>query len=103
MANGIRSLASGVLGGTAGALGRIGSRLGTGVAALTTDDQFQAQRRERMNRKAGFAESGRNLFRGFVSGLTGVVTRPIEGANRDGIGGKLFAARSIFSNEPNWF
>ncbi len=85
--NGIRSLASGVLGGTAGALGRIGNRLGTGVAALTIDDEFQKERRERMNRKTGFTESGKNLFRGIYSGITGVVTKPIEGASKDGVEG----------------
>lgn len=87
LATGVRSLASGVLGGTAGALGRIGNRLGSGVAALSVDDKFQKERRERMNKKKGFAESGKNLVRGFVSGLTGVFTQPLEGAKEDGVEG----------------
>ena len=90
LANGIKSLAGGVFGCTAGALGRITNRLGTGVAALTIDDKFQKERRERMNRKTGFAESGKNLFRGFVSGLTGVVTKPIEGVTNNGMEGRIY-------------
>lgn len=42
-----------------------------------------------MNRKTGFAESGKNLFRGFYSGVTGIVTKPIEGGSRDGFEGLL--------------
>lgn len=87
LALGFKSLASNVLGGTAGALSRIGNRLGTGVAALTVDDKFQKERRERMNKATGLADSGRNLLRGFVSGLTGVVTKPIEGAIEEGVEG----------------
>ncbi|KAJ6225422.1 hypothetical protein RDWZM_003967 [Blomia tropicalis] len=87
IATGVKSLATNVIGGTAGALGRIGNRLGTGVAALTIDEKFQKDRRERINRKVGFAESGRTLFRGFYNGLTGVITKPIEGAQKDGVEG----------------
>lgn len=87
VAAGFKSLASNVLGGTADALGRIGNRLGTGVAALTVDDKFQKERRERINRKVGFGENSRNLFRGFLSGVTGVITKPIEGAQQEGVEG----------------
>lgn len=90
IATGVKSLATNVIGGTAGALGRIGNRLGTGVAALTIDEKFQKDRRERINRKVGFAESGRTLFRGFYNGLTGVITKPIEGAQKDGVEGNLY-------------
>lgn len=78
-----------MLGGTAGALGRIGYRLGTGVAALTIDEKFQKERRERLNRKVSFWESGMNLFRGFAQGITGVVTKPYEGAREEGVEGKV--------------
>ena len=87
IAAGVKSLASNVIGGTAGALGRIGNRLGTGIAALTIDEKFQKERRERMNRKNGFAERGTNLFRDFLGGITGVVTKPIEGARENGVEG----------------
>lgn len=84
---GVKSLASNVIGGTAGALSRIGSSLGTGVATLTIDDKFQKDRRERINRKTTFTESGKNLFKGIFSGITGVITKPIEGAKEQGFGG----------------
>ena len=59
------------------------------MAALTIDEKFQKKRRERINRKAGFAESGKNLFRGILQGVTGVVTKPIEGAKEEGVEGAI--------------
>ncbi|CAG2170405.1 unnamed protein product, partial [Oppiella nova] len=84
---GVKSLASNVVGGAAGALGSITNTLGEGVSALSMDDKFRRERRSRLNRKIGFAESGKNLFKGVISGVTGVITQPIEGAKEDGIEG----------------
>jgi vacuolar protein sorting-associated protein 13A/C len=90
MALGIKSLASNVLGGAAGALGSITGTLGEGVSVLTMDDKFRRERRSRLNRKEGFAERGKNLFRGVFAGVTGVITQPMEGAKEDGFGGFQF-------------
>ena len=86
---GVKSLASNVVGGAAGALGSITNTLGEGVSALTMDDKFRRERRSRLNRKVGFAESGKNLFKGVFAGVTGVITKPIEGVREDGFEGVI--------------
>jgi len=68
--SGVKSLASHVVGGAAGALGRITGTLGEGVSALTMDDKFRKERRSRLNRKVGIAESGKNLIRGVFGGIS---------------------------------
>jgi vacuolar protein sorting-associated protein 13A/C len=87
MALGIKSLASNVLGGAAGALGSIAGTIGEGVSVLTMNDKFRRERRSRLNRKKGFAESGKNLFRGVFAGVAGVITQPIKGVKEEGFGG----------------
>jgi vacuolar protein sorting-associated protein 13A/C len=89
MALGLKSLASNVFGGAAGALGSITGTLGEGVSVLTMDDKFRRERRSRLNRKEGFAERGKNLFRDVLAGVTGVITQPVEGAMEEGFGGLL--------------
>lgn len=54
---------------------------------------FQSKRREAIKKrgKQNFGESiargGKGLFMGIVDGVTGVATKPIEGAKEDGVGG----------------
>jgi vacuolar protein sorting-associated protein 13A/C len=91
MALGVKSLAYNVLGGAAGALGSITGTIGEGVSVLTMNDKFRRERRSRLNLKAGFAESGKNLFRGVFAGVTGVITQPIEGVKEEGFGGLQFS------------
>lgn len=92
MATGVISLASNIIGSTAGALGRISSRIGSGVAVFSADPKFRKQRRKRKNKKVGFGQRGKNLVRGFVDGIAGVVTKPIEGARKQGVEGKRVIA-----------
>ncbi len=87
MAFGVKSLASNVFGGAVGALGSITGTLGEGISVLTMDDKFRRERRSRLNRKPGFAESGKNLFRGVFAGVTGVITQPIKGVKEKGCEG----------------
>jgi vacuolar protein sorting-associated protein 13A/C len=66
--------------------------LGKGLASLTFDDKFQAKRREGIKKRGhsvreNFARSGKGLVMGFVDGVTGVATKPIEGAKEEGVGG----------------
>ncbi|XP_043195714.1 vacuolar protein sorting-associated protein 13-like [Amphibalanus amphitrite] len=89
LALGVTSLFSHAVGGTAGAVSRITGTLGKGIAALTLDQEYQQKRREAMNRRpadftSGIAQSGRGLFMGVVDGVTGVVRKPIEGAQEEG-------------------
>ncbi|CDQ66317.1 unnamed protein product [Oncorhynchus mykiss] len=63
-----------------------------GVAAMTMDEEYQQKRREAMNKqpsglREGLTRGGKGLVSGFVSGITGIVTMPIRGAQKEGAAG----------------
>ncbi|CAI2725977.1 unnamed protein product [Schistosoma spindalis] len=89
---GVRSLLGHAVGGAAGAVSRITGTLGKGIAALTLDEEYKRKRREQLARRpetfgAGLAQGGRGLVMGVFHGVTGVVTKPFEGAKREGVEG----------------
>ncbi|KAM4575849.1 intermembrane lipid transfer protein VPS13A isoform 2-T2 [Odontesthes bonariensis] len=92
MALGVKALVGGAVGGLAGAASRITGAMAKGVAAITMDEDFQQKRREDMNKqpsglREGLARGGKGLVSGFVSGITGIVTKPIKGAQKEGAAG----------------
>ncbi|KAI1289479.1 Vacuolar protein sorting-associated protein 13C [Halotydeus destructor] len=88
LALGVRSLFSSTVGGAAGALSKITGTLGEGVSALTMDDDYIKKRRARLNQdKTNVAASGKALAKGFLSGITGLVTKPFQGARDEGLEG----------------
>uniref|UniRef100_A0A8C9IX68 Vacuolar protein sorting 13 homolog A n=1 Tax=Piliocolobus tephrosceles TaxID=591936 RepID=A0A8C9IX68_9PRIM len=92
MALGLKALVGGAVGGLAGAASKITGAMAKGVAAMTMDEDYQQKRREAMNKQpAGFREGitrgGKGLVSGFVSGITGIVTKPIKGAQKEGAAG----------------
>ncbi|XP_043916804.1 vacuolar protein sorting-associated protein 13A isoform X2 [Protopterus annectens] len=92
MALGVKALVGGAVGGLAGAASRITGAMAKGVAAITMDEEYQQKRREAMNKQpSGFREGvtrgGKGLVSGFVSGITGIVTQPVRGAQREGAAG----------------
>ncbi|XP_040272989.1 LOW QUALITY PROTEIN: vacuolar protein sorting-associated protein 13A [Bufo bufo] len=92
MALGVKALVGGAVGGLAGAASRITSAMAKGVAAITMDEEYQQKRREAMNKqpsgiREGLARGGKGLVSGFVSGITGIVTKPIKGAQKEGAAG----------------
>ncbi|XP_041042655.1 vacuolar protein sorting-associated protein 13A isoform X2 [Carcharodon carcharias] len=92
MALGVKALVGGAVGGIAGAASRITGAMAKGVAAITMDEEYQQRRREAMNKqpsgiKEGIARGGKGLVSGFVSGITGIVTKPIKGAQKEGAAG----------------
>ncbi|XP_063769904.1 intermembrane lipid transfer protein VPS13A [Pseudophryne corroboree] len=92
MALGVKALVGGAVGGLAGAASRITSAMAKGVAAITMDEEYQQKRREAMNKqpsgiKEGLTRGGKGLVSGFVSGITGIVTKPIKGAQKEGATG----------------
>jgi len=89
LALGIRSLFSHTVGGAAGALGKITGTLGDGISTLTMDQETRKKRRERMNRKMTLAQSGKDLARGFFTGVMGIVTKPLRGAKQEGFEGLM--------------
>ncbi|KAJ8727553.1 hypothetical protein PYW07_001672 [Mythimna separata] len=89
---GVRSLVGHTVGGAAGAVSRITGAMGHGLAALSLDKDYQRRRRDNINKppanlQEGLARSGKGLVMGVVDGVTGVFTKPIEGAREQGIGG----------------
>jgi len=92
LAIGARSLFGHTVGGAAGAVSRITGTLGKGIAALTMDDKYQQERRQAMgkkpvNVKEGLTRGGKGLLEGVVGGVTGIVTKPMEGAKEAGAAG----------------
>ncbi|XP_062237859.1 vacuolar protein sorting-associated protein 13A isoform X1 [Platichthys flesus] len=92
MALGVKALVGGAVGGIAGAASRITGAMAKGVAAITMDEDYQQKRREAMNKqpsglREGLARGGKGLVSGFLSGITGIVTKPIKGAQKEGAAG----------------
>ncbi|CAG9795097.1 unnamed protein product [Diatraea saccharalis] len=89
---GVRSLVGHTVGGAAGAVSRITGAMGHGLAALSLDKDYQRRRRDNINKppanlQEGLARSGKGLVMGVVDGVTGVFTKPIEGAREEGVEG----------------
>ncbi|KAM7424819.1 hypothetical protein PAMA_000939 [Pampus argenteus] len=89
---GVRSLLGHTVGGAAGVVSRITGSVGKGLAAITMDKEFQQKRREEMNRTPrdfgeSLAKGGKGLLKGVVGGVTGIVTKPVEGAKKEGAAG----------------
>ncbi|XP_032413243.1 vacuolar protein sorting-associated protein 13C isoform X9 [Xiphophorus hellerii] len=92
LAIGVRSLFGSTVGGAAGMFSKITGSMGKGLAAMTMDKEFQQERREDMNRptkdfKDSLAKGGKGLLKGVVGGVTGIVTKPVEGARKEGAAG----------------
>lgn len=88
----MQSLFGHAVGGAAGAVSRITSTLGKGVAALTLDDDYQRKRQENLNRRPqnlgeGLTRGAKGVGQGVYDGVTGVFLKPIEGARDGGFSG----------------
>ncbi|KAK1874874.1 Vacuolar protein sorting-associated protein 13C [Dissostichus eleginoides] len=89
---GVRTLLGNTVGGAAGVVSRITGSVGKGLAAITMDKEFQQKRREEMNRPPrdfgeSLAKGGKGLLKGVLGGVTGIVTKPVEGARKEGAAG----------------
>ncbi|XP_021333517.2 intermembrane lipid transfer protein VPS13C isoform X4 [Danio rerio] len=89
---GVRSLLGHTVGGAAGMVSRITGSVGKGLAAITMDKEYQQKRREEMNRPTkdfgeSLAKGGKGFLKGVVGGVTGIVTKPVEGAKKEGAAG----------------
>ncbi|XP_054859061.1 intermembrane lipid transfer protein VPS13C isoform X2 [Eublepharis macularius] len=89
---GVRSLLGHTVGGAAGVVSRITGSVGKGLAAITMDKEYQQKRREEMGRQPkdfgdSLAKGGKGFLRGVVGGVTGIVTKPVEGAKKEGAAG----------------
>ncbi|KAM7158322.1 intermembrane lipid transfer protein VPS13C isoform 2-T2 [Molossus nigricans] len=89
---GVRSLFGHTVGGAAGVVSRITGSVGKGLAAITLDKEYQQKRREEMGRQPkdfgdSLARGGKGFLRGVVGGVTGIITKPVEGAKKEGAAG----------------
>lgn len=89
---GVRSLVGHTVGGAAGVVSRITGSVGKGLAAITMDKEYQQKRREEMGRQPkdfgdSLARGGKGFLRGVVGGVTGIITKPVEGAKKEGAAG----------------
>ncbi|XP_027707786.1 vacuolar protein sorting-associated protein 13C [Vombatus ursinus] len=89
---GVRSLFGHTVGGAAGVVSRITGSVGKGLAAITMDKEYQQKRREEMGRQPkdfgdSLAKGGKGFLRGVVGGVTGIITKPMEGAKKEGPAG----------------
>ncbi|EPQ04529.1 Vacuolar protein sorting-associated protein 13C [Myotis brandtii] len=89
---GVRSLFGHTVGGAAGVVSRITGSVGKGLAAITLDKEYQQKRREEMGRQPkdfgdSLARGGKGFLRGVVGGVTGIITKPMEGAKKEGAAG----------------
>ncbi|XP_074183747.1 intermembrane lipid transfer protein VPS13C [Rhinolophus sinicus] len=89
---GVRSLFGHTVGGAAGVVSRITGSVGKGLAAITLDKEYQQKRREEMCRQPkdfgdSLARGGKGFLRGVVGGVTGIITKPVEGAKKEGAAG----------------
>ncbi|KAF7703592.1 hypothetical protein HF521_022599 [Silurus meridionalis] len=89
---GMRSFWGHTVGGAAGMVSRITGSVGKGLAAISMDKEYQQKRREEMNRPSkdfgsSLAKGGKGLLKGVVGGVTGIVTKPVEGVMKEGAAG----------------
>uniref|UniRef100_A0A8C4Q0G5 Vacuolar protein sorting 13 homolog C n=1 Tax=Eptatretus burgeri TaxID=7764 RepID=A0A8C4Q0G5_EPTBU len=92
MAIGVKSFFGHAVGGAAGVVSRLTGTVGKGLAAITMDEEFQQKRQEDKNRQAqnfkdNLARGGKGLLQGVVGGVTGIITKPVEGAKKEGAAG----------------
>uniref|UniRef100_A0A7M5UBR4 Intermembrane lipid transfer protein VPS13-like C-terminal domain-containing protein n=2 Tax=Clytia hemisphaerica TaxID=252671 RepID=A0A7M5UBR4_9CNID len=92
LASGIKSLLGHTIGGTAGAAALITEQLGQVVAALSFDSEYKRKRRREMREDpsglaAGLATGGKQFVMGLVFGVSGLVTKPYQGAKKRGLEG----------------
>lgn len=94
--DGLRAGSSALFKGTVGTLFKeVGKVTGTAskyAAKLTLDEDYQLERQKVAKRQARHAGQGilfaaRDVGKGFLDGVSGLVMNPIKGAQRDGFGG----------------
>ena len=84
---GILSGASGVLGMLSAGVGRLG-----GDESTDKERAQDRQEREIEGVASGLAEGGQSLASGFRRGFAGLVSKPLQGARQQGVGGEALTA-----------
>lgn len=88
---GARSLLGHVVGGTAGSVSLISSSLGGLLSSLSFDEDYRRKRRFGLQRASDLPEAilqaSKSFLMGVTLGLSGVIMKPIIGAQQDGVEG----------------
>eukprot|EP00026_Physarum_polycephalum_P000020 Phypoly_transcript_00020.p1 GENE.Phypoly_transcript_00020~~Phypoly_transcript_00020.p1 ORF type:complete len:3396 (+),score=660.90 Phypoly_transcript_00020:132-10319(+) len=92
LAKGTTSLVKNTVYGTFNTLTKLTGTLGKGIATLSMDDKYLAERNSAARKKPKHAGEGlmmgvQGLGKGLFDGVTGIVRKPVEGAMKDGVGG----------------
>ena len=91
VAIGVHQFFGKTVGGVSGALSKVTGTVGGGLAKLTFDDEYQRERSrgQRSNKTVGqnLAYGGQQLVTGVFDGITGIVRKPVEGAQKEGVEG----------------
>lgn len=89
-----KSLADNVVYGLSDTVGKITGSVGKGLAELSMDSEYLAKRASKGSSAAAPSNVGEGLIQtvedvssGLVKGVTGVVTKPLRGAQRGGVEG----------------
>ncbi|KAI9208533.1 vacuolar protein sorting-associated protein [Polychytrium aggregatum] len=92
-AKGTASLVKKTVYGLSDTVSRVTGSVSKGIARITLDEEFQARRRIHHARNrpkhavSGISTGALSLASSVVSGVTGVVSKPLEGAEKSGVGG----------------
>nr|XP_006815972.1 PREDICTED: vacuolar protein sorting-associated protein 13A-like [Saccoglossus kowalevskii] len=94
LARGVQSLLGHAVGGTAGVVARITGSAGKALASISFDEEFKKRRNRRMqthpdNLPESLLLAGKGFVLGVVMGISGVIVKPIQGAQEEGIKGFL--------------
>eukprot|EP01117_Protostelium_nocturnum_P009173 TRINITY_DN3284_c0_g1_i3.p1 TRINITY_DN3284_c0_g1~~TRINITY_DN3284_c0_g1_i3.p1 ORF type:complete len:3093 (+),score=888.87 TRINITY_DN3284_c0_g1_i3:80-9358(+) len=93
IAKGTSSLAKNVVFGIFNTTTKITGSIGTGLSALSMDNDYMRERQARSMRDRpqhigeGVMLGARDFGLGFIKGLTGIVEEPMKGVEKEGVGG----------------
>ena len=87
-AKGTAHLGRNLAGGIAETTGKLIGNIGDGIAVLSLDSRYRSGRRDvPTGTRDGISQGVRQLGKGVLDGVTGVVRKPIRGARKDGLKG----------------
>jgi vacuolar protein sorting-associated protein 13A/C len=95
LAKGAKSLVKKTVFSVSDSVSKVTGSVSKGLSLATMDQQFQAKRRSNRSRNrpkhaiGGLSQGARAFGTGIISGVEGLAMRPLEGAERDGVGGFL--------------
>jgi vacuolar protein sorting-associated protein 13A/C len=93
LAKGAKSLVKKTVFSVSDSFSKVTGSVSKGLSLATMDQQFQAKRRSNRARNrpkhaiGGLSSGAKALGTGFLSGVEGLAMRPLEGAEREGVGG----------------